>query len=163
MRPKNRGGQDLRLQLLALYLLFVVPIFVLALFFFYNASQRLRADVAVADLSLVRAMALETDSMLLKAKDAVVAFAQVPAVIQADPAGMEAAFTAEAAARQDINLFYRLSVAGIMLNHYPPGLESTVGRDFSFRDYFQTVRSTEQHVFSKGRISPTTERPVVFF
>ena len=81
MRLKNRGGQDLRLQLLALYLLCVVPIFVLALFFFYNASQRLRADVAVADLSLVRAIALETDSMLLKAKDAVVAFAQVPAVV----------------------------------------------------------------------------------
>jgi hypothetical protein len=121
MRPKNRGGQDLRLQLLALYLLFVVPIFVLALFFFYNASQRLRADVAVADLSLVRAIALETDSMLLKAKDAVVAFAQVPAVIQADPADMEAAFTAGTAARQDINLFYRVSADGIMLYHYPPG------------------------------------------
>ena len=115
MRLKNRSGQDLRLQLLALYLLFVVTTFVVALFFFYNAGQRLRADVAATDLSLVRAIALETDSMLLNAKDAVVAFAQVPAVVQADPAGMEAAFTAGAAARQDINLFYRLSADGIML------------------------------------------------
>ncbi|GEM_PF-1503100 len=161
MRPRNRGGRDLRLQLLALYLLFVVPIFVVALFFFRNASQRLRADVAAADLSLVRAIALETDSMLLKARDAVEAFSQVPAVIEADPAGMASAFTAGAAARQDINLFYRLSVDGIMLYHYPPGPGSTVGQDFSFRDYFQTAQSTGQHVFSKGRISPTTGRPVV--
>ena len=161
MRLKNRSGPDIRLQLLALYLLFVVPIFVVALFFFHNASQRLRADVAAADLSLVRAIALETDSMLLKAKDAVEAFARVPAVIQADSVGMEIAFTAGAAARQDINLFYRLSADGIMLYHYPPGPGSTIGRDFSFRDYFQTARATGQHVFSKGRISPTTERPVV--
>lgn len=154
-------GRDLRLQLLALYLLFVVPIFALSLLFYQSASRRLRADVAAADLSLVRAIALETDAMLLTAKEAVIAFARVPAVIQADPAGMESAFTAGATARQDINLFYRLSADGIMLYHYPTRPGSTVGQDFSFRDYFQTAQATGRHVFSKGRISPTTGRPVV--
>ncbi|MEW5961356.1 MAG: cache domain-containing protein, partial [Chloroflexota bacterium] len=160
-RVAIRGGRDLRLQLLALYLLFVAFIFAAALFFYHNASQRLRADVAAADLSLARAIALETDAMLSKARDAVEAFAQAPAVIQADPAGMESAFTAGAAARQDINLFYRLSVEGIMLYHYPPGPRSTVGQDFSFREYFQNARASGAHVFSKGRVSPTTGRPVV--
>jgi len=161
MFQKGRSERDLRLQLLALYLLFVIPIFTLTIIFSYNASRRLRGDVAAADLSLARAIALETDAMLLKAKDAVEAFAKAPAVIQADPVGMESAFTAGAAARQDINLFYRLSNEGIMLYHYPTSPRSTVGQDFSFRTYFQQARATGQHVFSKGRISPTTGRPVV--
>lgn len=136
MFQKGRSERDLRLQLLVLYLLFVIPIFILTIVFYYSASQRLRGDVAAADLSLARAIALETDAMLLKVKDAVEAFAKVPAVIQADPAGMESAFTAGAAARQDINLFCRLSNDAIMLYQYPPSPNSTVGQDFSFRDYF---------------------------
>ncbi len=161
MTVKNRVRRDLRLQLLALYLLFVIPIFVLVLFFYKSASQRLGADVSAADLSLARAIALETDDMLLKAKAGVETFAQMPAVIKVDLTGMEKVFAAGSAARQDINLFYRLSSEGIMLYHYPPRPRSTVGQDFSFRDYFQLARSTHEHVFSKGRISPTTNRPVV--
>ncbi len=161
MKPENRGKRDLSLQILALYLFFVVPIFVLTLIFYQTASKRLEADIAAADLSLARAIALETDAMLVKAKDAVVAFAQDPAVIQADPIGMEQAFKAGAVARQDINLFYRLSAEGIMLYHYPSGPTSTVGDDFSFREYFQAALKTHEHTFSKGRISPTTSRPVV--
>ena len=160
MSVKNRSRQDLRLQLLALYLLFVIPIFILTLFFYAQATQRLRDDVRAADLSLARAIALETNAMLLKAKEAVVAFSQMSPVIQSDPVGMENAFAAGAAARQDINLFYRLDADGIMRYHYPATPRSTVGQDFSFRDYFQTACQTQQHVFSKGRISPTTQRPV---
>ncbi|RMF02293.1 MAG: GAF domain-containing protein [Chloroflexi bacterium] len=161
MPVKRRRRQDLRLQLLALYLLFVVPIFVVGVLMYTSASARLRADVSAADLSLARAIALETDDMLLKARDAVAEFAQMPAVVAASPRGMERAFSAGAAARQDVNLFYRLSPEGIMLYHYPSGPGSTVGKDFSFRDYFVTARDTGRHVFSKGRISPTTGRPVV--
>jgi len=72
-----RDKEDLRLQLLAFYLLFIVPIFLLALFFYARASERLREDVAAADLSLARAIALETDDMLLKAKEALEVFAEV--------------------------------------------------------------------------------------
>ena len=92
--------EDLRVQLLAFYLLFVVPFFLLALFFYARASERLRQDVAAADLSLARAIALETDDMLLKAKEAVKAFAEMPAIIQADSVGMARLFAAGAAARQ---------------------------------------------------------------
>lgn len=161
MQANSQRRRDLRLQLLALYLLFVVPIFVAGLIFYYNASQRLWGDVTSADLSLARAIALETDDMLLKARQAVAEFARMPVVAQPDVGGMEQLFAAGAAARQDINLFYRLSDDGIMLYHYPPAPGSTVGQDFSFRDYFQIARATGHHVFSKGRISPTTQRPVV--
>ncbi|MCB9078913.1 MAG: GAF domain-containing protein [Anaerolineaceae bacterium] len=161
MSVKERGKTDLQLQLLALYLLFVVPIFALALFFYSVESERLREDVSAADLSLAQAIALETDALLRLAEGAAVAYAKLPVVIQADPERMPAAFSAGAIARQDVNLLYRLSKNGIMIYHYPSSPGSTVGTDFSFRDYFIEAKTTGKHVFSKGRISPTTGRPVV--
>lgn len=161
MVVRSRGRQDLRLKLLAVYLIFVIPIFAAGYFIYLNASHRLRADVAAADLSLARAIALETDEVLLKSKEAVITFAEMPEVVAADPVGMERAFSAGAAARPDINLFYRLSANGIMLYHYPSSPGSTLGQNFSFREYFKLARTTGGHVFSQGRISPTTSRPVV--
>jgi signal transduction histidine kinase len=156
----RRARQSLALRLLALYLLFVVPVLGVALLFDTQASRRLQADVSAADLSLAEAIALETDALLLKAQQAVEAFAQMPAVMEMDLAGMEEAFGTGAAARQDINLFYRLDADGTMIFHYPTSPGSTIGVDFSFRDYFQAALASEGPVFSKGRISPTTERPV---
>ncbi|HFD38589.1 MAG TPA: GAF domain-containing protein [Anaerolineae bacterium] len=156
----HRPRHNLALHLLAFYLLFIVPILAAALFFDAQASRRLQADVGAADLSLAEAIALETDALLLKARQAVEAFARMPAVVEMDLPGMEEAFATGAAARQDINLFYRLDANGVMVFHYPVGPGSTVGVDFSFRDYFQAARSSPGAVFSKGRISPTTGRPV---
>ena len=99
MGVKRYNKKDLRLRLLAVYLVFVVLIFAVALIFYFNANQRLRADVTAADLRLARAIALETDDMLLKVKEAVAAFAQMPTVIEPNPAGMENKFAAGAAAR----------------------------------------------------------------
>ncbi len=160
MSARRRSRQDLAFRLLALYLLFVVPVLGIALLFDVQASRRLQADVSAADLRLAEAIALETDALLLKAQQAVEAFAQMPAVVEMDRAGMAEAFATGAAARQDINLFYRLDAEGIMVFHHPTGPGSTVGVDFSFRDYFQAARTSDGPVFSKGRISPTTERPV---
>ncbi len=62
--------------------------------------------------------------------------------------------------RPDINLVYRLDAEGIMLYHYPVGPGSTLGTDFSFRDYYQAALISTQPLVSKGRISPTTEQAV---
>jgi signal transduction histidine kinase len=157
---RRRPRHSLALHLLALYLLFVVPIVAAALVFDATAGQRLQADVSAADLSLAEAIALETDALLLKAQQAVEAFARMPSVLDMDVAGMKEAFAMGAAARQDINLFYRLDADGIMIFHHPVGPGSTVGVDFSFRDYFQAALTSDGAVFSRGRISPTTQRPV---
>jgi signal transduction histidine kinase len=152
--------QNLGFHLLALYLLFVLPILGAGIYFDVRAGQRLRDDVAAADLSLAQAIALETDALLLKAQQAVIEFAQMPAIINSDLPAMEEAFSTASAARQDINLFYRLDADGIMVFHYPVAPGSTIGVDFSFRDYFKEARGSQGPVFSKGRISPTTQRPV---
>ena len=152
--------RDFGLQLLTVYLLFVLPVAAAGLGFDAYSSARLRADVEAADLALATAIALETDSRVADAILAVRQLGSVPGVIAADPERMERLFADVAASRPDINLTYRLGPDGIMLFHYPTGPGSTVGTDFSFRPYFVQARDLLEPVVSDGRISPTTNQPV---
>src|SRR4030067_2364856 len=128
--------RDLGLQLLALYLLFVGPVVVAALIFDRLASQRIEADVKAADLALARAIAQETNTALDHALQSVENLASYPDVISIDKAGMEILFSMLMSARPDVNLVYRLDLQGMMVFHVPVGPGSTVGQDFSFREYY---------------------------
>ena len=99
--------------------------------------------------------------MLLHTKEAVVTFAQNPVVIEADEAGMARQFAAAATARQDIDLFYRLSADGGMIYHYPSTPNILVGQDFSDHPDFQAARFTQEHLFSNGQLSFASGQPVI--
>jgi len=81
-------------------------------------------------------------------------------VINADTPKMEAVFSVIFNTTPDVNLVYRLDAKGTMVYHYPTGPTSTVGDDFSFRDYFQRALQSDQPLVSQGRISPTTNQAV---
>ncbi|MFC1879830.1 cache domain-containing protein, partial [Chloroflexota bacterium] len=153
-------NRNLGIQLLALYMLFVGPVLLAALTFDRFAAERLEADVKAADLALARAIAQETNTILDTALSAVTQLGTYPAVIEIDPTGMQTVFSILQSVRPDVNLVYRLDARGIMHYHYPTGPGSTIGWDFSFRDYYQGALNTRQPLLSKGRISPTTEQPV---
>jgi signal transduction histidine kinase/HAMP domain-containing protein len=152
--------RDLGLQLLALYLLFFGPVVLTALVFDRLASQRIEADVKAADLALARAIAFETSTMIEQSLQAIRQLGSYPEVISADKEGMEDLFRTVLSIRPDVNLVYRLDPEGTMSYHYPPAPGSTVGWDFSARDYFQRALTSRNPLFSVGRISPTTQQPV---
>lgn len=152
--------RDLGLQLLALYLLFVGPMVLTVLTLDRFASQRLLMDIKAGDLALARAIAQETNTTMDHALQSVEMLAQYPAVINVDNAAMEQLFSTFMSARPEVNLVYRLDSDGIMKFHQPIGPGSTVGTDFSFRDYYQKALTTEDALISLGRISPTTGQPV---
>jgi len=152
--------RDLGLQLLALYLLLIVPFLITLLVFNRLVGQRIRADVEANDLSLARAIAQETDISINNALQAVTELSGYPEVIEADISRMENLFKVTLDTRPDANLIYRLDENGIMFYHYPTGPSSTVGDDFAFRDYFQRALQTDQPLVSEGRISPTTNQAV---
>jgi signal transduction histidine kinase len=152
--------RDLGLQLLGLYLLFVGPVVVGSLYFDYYTSQRLQADVKASDLALARAIAEETNTVIDGALQAVRQLGTYPAVVESNLSGMEDLFRVLLNVRPDVNLVYRLDENGIMVYHYPTGPGTTVGWDFSHRDYFQLALTSRNPIFSQGRISPTTEQPV---
>jgi PAS domain S-box-containing protein len=151
---------DLGIQLLALYLLLIVPFLLTLLIFDGLVGQRIREDVQTSDLSLARAIAQETDLSIGNALNMVAGLATYPGVIEADPSKMEPLFQVILNTRPDVNLVYRLDAKGTMIYHYPTGPGSTVGEDFSFRDYFQIALHTTKPLVSQGRISPTTDQAV---
>jgi PAS domain S-box-containing protein len=152
--------RDLGLQLFALYLFLVIP-FLITLFVFDRlVGERIRIDVAANDLALARAIAQETNLSIYNSLRAVEELASYPNVVNSDPQEMERLFSVILNTRPDINLVYRLNQDGIMLYHYPTGPGSTVGVDFSFRDYFQRALYTKEALISRGRISPTTNQAV---
>ena len=160
MKQRLSLRHDLGLQLLALYILFIGPVLVGALVFDVATRRNLERDIQEADLSLARAVALETNAFLTNAVQTVANLATEPAVASADVDGMREIFSDVMLARSDVNLIYRLGPDGVMLYHYPEGPTSTVGVDFSFRKYFQRARHKREPFFSAGRISPTTGKPV---
>src|SRR3972149_4824355 len=99
-----RFRSDLGLQLLALYLLLIVP-FLLALWIFDGwVGQRIREDAQASDTSLAQAIAQETDLSIGNALNMVAGLASYPEVIEADPIGMEPLFRGCLATRQAANL-----------------------------------------------------------
>jgi PAS domain S-box-containing protein len=151
---------DLGLQLLALYLLLIIPFLVTLWIFDGLIGVRIREDVQASDLSLARSISQEVDLSITKALTAVQGLASYPQVIDSDVPGMEEIFHVIINTSPDINLVYRLDADGIMSYHYPSGPISTVGDDFSFRSYFQQALQTDKPLVSEGRISPTTNQAV---
>lgn len=152
--------RDLGLQLLALYLLLIVPFLVTLLIFDGLIGVRIREDVQASDLSLAQSISQEVELAISQALATVQGLANYHEVIQSDPAGMEEVFQVIINTSPDINLVYRLDDNGIMVYHYPVGPTSTVGDDFSFREYFQQALLTDKPLVSEGRISPTTDQAV---
>lgn len=155
-----RFHRDLGLQLFFLYLLLIIPFLVTLWGFDSLIGERIQNDVASNDLSLARAIAQETDLSINNALAAVEELANYPGVIAANEVDMRNLFSVVLNTRPDVNLVYRLDSNGIMLYHYPEGPGSTVGTDFSFRDYFQSALKSTRPLVSQGRISPTTEQAV---
>lgn len=163
MKTKRRWyrfHRDLGWQLLALYSLLVIPFLFILWGFDQLVGERIRTDVTANDLALARAIAQETDLTIRNALKAVEGLAKYPGVIQADPEEMERLFSALLHTRPDINLVYRLDANGVMLYHYPVGPGSTVGVNFSHRDYYRRALLTDRPLVSQGRISPTTNQAV---
>ncbi len=152
--------RDLGLQLLAFYLLLIIPFLVTLLVFDRLVGERIRGDVEGNDIALARAIALETDIAISNSLKTVEELSTYESVINADEENMGELFSVVLSTRPDVNLVYRLDANGIMLYHYPTGPGSTVGTDFSFRSYFQNALNSNTPLISEGRISPTTNQAV---
>jgi PAS domain S-box-containing protein len=152
--------RDLGLQLFLLYLLLIIPFLITLWIFDGLIGVRIREDVQASDLSLARSISQEVDLAITKALNAVEGLSTYEGVIEADTAAMDEVFSVIFTTTPDVNLIYRLDDDGIMRYHYPVGPTSTVGVDFSFRDYYQRALLTDHPLVSIGRISPTTDQAV---
>jgi signal transduction histidine kinase/HAMP domain-containing protein len=160
----NRRGfhiqRDLGLQLLAFYLLLIIPFIAFLIEFDNIVGVRIQRDTKSNDLALAHAIAFETDSSLSSSLTAVKNLADYPSVIAIDKLAMAEIFKVVLQTRPEVNLVYRLNADGVMTYHYPTGPTSTVGTNFSYRDYYQNSLTAAGPIISQGRISPTTNQAV---
>ena len=126
--------RDLGVQLLALYLLLIIPFLITLWVFDGLIGVRIREDVQASDISLAQSISQEVDQSITKALRTVEGLSTYSGVIEADQNAMGDIFSVILNTTPDINLIYRLDSNGIMLYHYPTEPTSTVGDDFSFRD-----------------------------
>lgn len=152
--------QNLGVQLIGFYILLLIPFIVFLIIFNSLIHQRIYNEVQENDALLAQSIAEQIDLTVKNAINAARGVAAYPGVISADPNEMKPIFQEIYDTQPNVNLVYRLDENGIMLFHVPIGPGTTVGWDFSFRDYFKRAQHTQEPFISQGRISPTTQQAV---
>lgn len=153
-------SQDLRWQLLSLYLLSVVLVFAAGLIFAATTNKQLTTETEFTDLALAQAIAQETQSSIQPPIQAVRYLAGQPGVIETNQAAMAELFEIIQETSPEYNLVYRHDQNGTMVYHYPEGPDTTVGVNFAFRPYSKRARTMHEPFVSLGRISATMNEPV---
>src|SRR5258707_8022411 len=109
LRPlRNSVGtfHSLQFQLLTLYLLFAIPVTVAGAIFDRIGAERLKDQVASADLALANALALQTRASLQSALDDVNRFARLPYVQVLNRQTLEGTFRAAVSQQESKTVFF---------------------------------------------------------
>jgi PAS domain S-box-containing protein len=152
--------RDVGLQLLALYLLLIVPVLLGLLLVSRAIGSRIRQNVEANDLSLARAIAEQTELSIGNSLKAVQELATYPDVVNATPAGMERLFGVILSIRPDVGVVSRVDAHGTVLFRFPTDPGTVVGADYSTLGYFRTALARRDPFISEARISSATGQPV---
>ena len=152
--------QKIGLQLLSLYLLFIIPVLLGGAGLYVFQQSVLTQNAYQADLALAQAVALEVGANLQAATEIDSELSTTQAAKHLDLQQLSSIFSNASHAHPNISLYYVCDPAGNMLINYP-FTQSTIGENFSFRDYFQGALKSNVPFISSGRVSTTTRTYVV--
>ena len=151
--------RDVGLQLLALYLLLIIPVMLGLLLVGREIGTRIRQNVEANDVSLARAIAQQTSISIGDSLKAVQELATYPDVVYASPGGMERLFGVILSTRPEVSLVSRLDADGTVLFRFPTESGTTADADTPL-SYFQTAFTRRNPFISEGRLSSATGQPV---
>ncbi len=146
--------RSLLIQLLSVYLLFVVVVLTGGVEVNAVVEQQLRNDAQASDQALAQETALETSLHLRDAEHALVALGKL-AVNSGTPAAIANTFQTFRAARSDVDQVYWLDPLGTLRISWPPGKVGLVA-EFSPPDVVQRARTATSPVFEVGIAVETT-------
>jgi signal transduction histidine kinase/HAMP domain-containing protein len=153
--------RSLLIQLLSIYLLFVVIVLLAGLGVNAVVEQKLRKDVQVSDQALAQEIALETSLHLQDAQQSLVALGTI-ALQAGTPGAMKSIFHTFHDARTDVDQVSWLDPVGTILVSWPPD-RVRIGAEFSPPDVVQRALNPEitSPVFEVGIAEETTFAPDV--
>jgi PAS domain S-box-containing protein len=146
--------RSLLVQLLSVYLLFVVVVLLGGVEVNAMVEQKLRNDAQASDQALAQEIALETSLHLRDSENALVALSQL--AVQADtPDAIASIFHTFQASRSDVDQVYWLDPVGVLHVSWPPG-KVALGAEFSPPGVVQQARVATGPVFEVGIAAETT-------
>lgn len=152
--------QKISLQLLSLYLLFVVPVLVGGVALYVYQQNVLTQNAFQSDLGLAQAVALEVGTNLQAATEIASELSTSRAAKHLDLKQLAAIFANSSSAHPDISLYFVCDPSGKMIVNYPFS-PSTIGQNFKSNDYFEAALKRNTPLISSGSISAITDSYVV--
>ena len=152
--------QKISLQLLGLYLLFVIPVLLGSVGLYVFQQNVLTQNAFQADLGLAQAVALEVGTNLRAAAEIDSELSTAQAARDLDLKQLASVFANASNAHPDISLYFVCNLSGNMIINYPFS-PSTIGQNFSSSDYFQEALKSDAPFISSGSISAITDSYVV--
>ncbi len=156
----NLIRQKISLQLLSLYLLFVIPVLLGGVGLYVFQQRALTQNAFQADLALSQAVALEVGANLQAATEIVSELSTTQAARDLDLKQLAPVFANASHAHPDISLYFVCDPSGKMIINYPFS-PSTIGQNLRSRDYFQEALKSDAPFISSGSISAITDSFVV--
>ena len=147
--------RSLLVQLLSVYLLFVVVVLLGGVEVNAVVEQQLRNDAQASDQALAQEIALHTSLQLRGAENALVALGKLAALQASTPDAMLSTFRAFQAARSDVDQVYWLDPVGVLRAAWPSG-KVGLGPEFSPPTVVQRARLAYSPVFEVGIAAQTT-------
>ncbi|GAC1456705.1 MAG: hypothetical protein PVS3B3_34830 [Ktedonobacteraceae bacterium] len=152
--------QKISLQLLSLYLLFVIPVLLGGAVLSVFQQNVLTQNAFQSDLGLAQAVALEVGANLRAATEIASELSTTRAARDLDLQQLAALFTNASQAHSDISLYFVCDPSGTMVMNYPFS-PSAIGKNFKSSDYFQEALKRASPVISSGTISAITDAYVL--
>src|SRR5579872_2540531 len=152
--------QKISLQLLSLYLLFVIPVLLGSVGLYLFQQNALTQNAFQSDLGLAQAVALEVGANLQAASEIDSELSTTQAAKDLDLKQLAAVFANASQAHPDINFYFVCDPSGNMILNYPliAGIKNP---NFSSSDYFRGALKSDAPFVSSGSISTITDNYVV--
>jgi signal transduction histidine kinase/HAMP domain-containing protein len=152
--------QKISVQLLSLYLLFVIPILLGGVGLYVFQQNVLTQNAFQSDLGLAQAVALEVGANLRAAAELDSELSTSQAARDLNFKQLASSFANASNAHPDISLYFVCDSSGKMIINYPFS-PSTIGQNFRPYDYFQEALKSDSPFISSGSISTITDSYVV--
>src|SRR5579871_6813421 len=134
--------KKISLQLLSLYLLFVIPVLLGGAGLYVFQQKVLTQNAFQADLALSQAVALEVGANLRAATEIDSELSTSQAAKDVDLRRLSSLFANASRAHPDINLYFVCDPSGKMIINYPIS-PSAIGQNFNSSDYFQEALKSD--------------------
>jgi signal transduction histidine kinase len=152
--------RKISLQLLSLYLLFVVPVLLGGAGLYVFQQNVLTQNAFQSDLGLAQAVGLEVGTNLRAAAEIAHELSTAQAARDLDLKQLASVLANASNAHPDISLYFVCDPSGKMVINYPFS-PSAIGQNFSLQDYFQGALTSDSPFISSGSISAITDSYVV--